>query len=87
MPMLIVLLDARDVTALDVATATQLASLGITQVTIARDAATEAVVLEGWAFDVPACGAEASRLIGGSAVTRSLQPVLQTLISPGGSGR
>lgn len=83
MPMLIVLLDARrDVAVLDVETANQLANLGVTQVTIARDETTEAVVLEGWAFDVPAYGAEAIELIGGTSGTRSLQPVLQTLITP-----
>ncbi len=83
MPMLVVLLDAqRDVAALDVATAIRLASLGVTQVTIARDHATEAIVLEGWAFDVAACEAEARTLVGGRAATRSLQPVLQTLITP-----
>lgn len=82
MAMLIVLLDGqRDVATLDVATADRLASLGVTHVTVARDHETEAVVLEGWAFDVAACGAEASRLIGGRATTRSLQPVLQSLIS------
>jgi hypothetical protein len=83
MSMLIVLLDEqRDVAALDVATANQLARLGVTQVTIARDHSTEAIVLEGWAFDIATHGAEASLLVGGRAVTRSLQPVLQTLITP-----
>ncbi len=83
MPMLIVLMDAhRAVTALDVTIANRLASLGVTQVTIARDNTTEAVVLEGWAFDVAACGPEASALIAQDAPTRSLQPVLQTLITP-----
>lgn len=83
MTMLIVLIDTQgEVTALDVATANRLATLGVTQVTIARDHATEAIVLEGWAFDVVACGAEASTLVGGRSATRSLQPVLQTLITP-----
>lgn len=80
--MLVVLLETRrDVAALDVATVNQLAGLGVTHITIARDQATEAVVLEGWAFDVSACGAEASALVSGRAANRLLQPVLRTLIT------
>jgi hypothetical protein len=82
MAMLVVLLDLRGGAAtLDVATANQLAGLGVTQVTVARDQTTEAVVLEGWAFDVAACGAEAGQLVGGGHSARSLHPVLQTLIT------
>ncbi|WP_353357420.1 hypothetical protein [Intrasporangium sp. DVR] len=85
MPMLVVLVDGRrEVAALDVTTAGRLAALGVTHVTVARDRSTEAVVLEGWAFDAITHVAEASALVGGRAATRTLQPVLQVLISPAG---
>jgi hypothetical protein len=87
--MLIVLLEApSNIAVLDVATVNRLASLGVTHITIARDRATEAIVLEGWAFDIANCAADASTLVAGTARHRSLQPVLQTLITrnrgPGG---
>jgi hypothetical protein len=82
MAMLVVLRDARsNLAVLDAATAGRLATLGVTHVTVARDQTTEAVVLEGWAFDVASCGAEATSAIGGDAGTRALQPVLQTLLT------
>jgi hypothetical protein len=83
MAMLVVLRDARsNLAVLDAATAGRLASLGVTHVTVARDTTTEAVVLEGWAFDVARSAAEATSAIGGDAATRALQPVLQTLLTP-----
>ncbi|ADU46953.1 hypothetical protein [Intrasporangium calvum] len=88
MPMLIVLValvdGQREVTALGVTTADRLAALGVTHVTIARDQRTEAVVLDGWAFDAITHAAEASDLVGGGAATQTLQPVLQVLITPEG---
>ena len=85
MPMLIVLVDARrEAAVLDVTTANRLAALGVTHVTIARDRRTEAVVLDGWAFDAIGHAAEASALVGGTAATQTLQPALQVLITPDG---
>ncbi len=82
MAMLVVLRDARsNLAVLDAATAGRLASLGVTHVTVARDTTTEAIVLEGWAFDVASSAAEATSAIGGDAATRALQPVLQTLLT------
>ena len=82
MAMLVVLRDARsNLAVLDAATAGRLATLGVTHVTVARDTTTEAIVLEGWAFDVASSAAEATSAIGGDTATRALQPVLQTLLT------
>lgn len=81
MTMLVLILDTRNSRAsIDATTAERLAELGVTRVTVARDTATEAVVLEGWAFDAQSSGAEAARLVAGPDPARPLQPVLQTLL-------
>ena len=81
MAMLVLILDTRDSRAtIDAATAERLAELGVTRVTVARDTVTEAVVLEGWAFDAQSSAAEAARLVAGPDPARSLKPVLQTLL-------
>lgn len=81
MAMLVLILDTRDSRAtIDAATAERLAELGVTRVTVARDTVTEAVVLEGWAFDAQSSAAEAARLVAGLDPARSLKPVLQTLL-------
>jgi hypothetical protein len=80
--MLVVVLDAHGgETALDATAASRLADLGVTHVAIARDETTEAVVLEGWAFDSVASGAEATEIVAGTAMHNTLHPVLQTLLS------
>jgi hypothetical protein len=56
--------------------------LGVTRLAVARDDASEAIVLEGWAFDAETYGAEATRLVAGDAAARPLQPVLQALLCP-----
>jgi hypothetical protein len=82
MAMLVVVLDARTgESALDATAATRLADLGVTHVAIARDGVSEAVVLEGWAFDTATSGREATEIVAGNASSRTLQPVLQTLLS------
>ncbi|MBK5306440.1 MAG: hypothetical protein JJD92_07110 [Frankiaceae bacterium] len=82
MTMLVVVMDAGSSSAtLDTAAATRLRSLGITHIAIAQDAKTEAVVLEGWAFDVVGSGDEATAIVAGSARRSSLRPVLDTLLS------
>lgn len=84
MAMLVLILDTRDSrdsrATIDAATAERLAELGVTRVTVARDTVTEAVVLEGWAFDAQSSAAEAARLVAGPDPARSLKPVLQTLL-------
>lgn len=82
--MLVVVLDARTgESSLDATAATRLADLGVTHVAIARDGESEAVVLEGWAFDTTTSGREATEIVAGKASSRTLQPVLQTLLSRG----
>jgi hypothetical protein len=83
--MLVVMRDAHGgETALDATAAGRLADLGVTHVAIARDETTEAVVLEGWAFDAQASGAAATEIVAGTARHHTLQPVLQTLLSRSG---
>ena len=80
--MLVVMLDARcGEAALDARSAARLADLGVTHVAIARDDTIEAVVLEGWAFNPVASGAEATEIIAGTATRNTLHPVLQTLLT------
>jgi len=80
--MLVVVLDAQSgESTLDATSASRLADLGVTHVAIARDDHTEAVVLEGWAFDTEASGAEATEIVAGTSTHHTLQPVLQTLLS------
>jgi hypothetical protein len=83
--MLVVVLDAQSgESTLDATSASRLADLGVTHLAIARDDHTEAVVLEGWAFDTEASGAEATEIVAGTSTHHTLQPVLQTLLSRGG---
>lgn len=82
MATLVVVLDSqRSQTALDARSAGRLAELGVTHVAIARDDHTEVAILEGWAFDTEASGAQAAEIVAGTSAHRTLQPVLQTLIS------
>jgi hypothetical protein len=81
MAMLVVVLDAHSGEAtLDARSARRLAELGVTHVAVARDDHTEAVVLEGWAFDTDSSGAEATEIVAGTSTHSTLQPVLQTLL-------
>jgi hypothetical protein len=58
-----------------------LARLGVTSVSLARDARTSAVVLEGWALDASQ-GVEALAALGASGGNaRALQPVVQMAVS------
>lgn len=66
--------------ALDATTAQRLAAIGITNVAVVADDTTEAVVLEGWAFDADADGTEAASILVGDRSRRALRPVLQTLL-------
>lgn len=80
--MLVLVLDAHGgETSLDARSAGRLADLGITHVAVARDDSTEAVVLEGWAFDPETSGAEAAEIVAARGARHVLHPVLQTLLS------
>lgn len=61
--------------------ADRLARLGITNVTLARDPHTVAVVLDGWAFD-PGRAADALNVMAGSNTRcRVLQPVADMAVA------
>lgn len=62
--------------------ADRLSRLGITNVTLARDVRTVAVVVEGWAFD-SARGVDALAIVtGDGARGRVLQPVADMAVTP-----
>jgi hypothetical protein len=81
MAMMVVVLDARsDIASVGATSARRLADLGVTHFAIARDATTEAVVLEGWSFDPAKSGAEAASIVAGASTSSSLHPVLEMLL-------
>lgn len=82
MAMLIVVVERDGDVSLDASTAQKLADIGVTSIAVAADETTEAIVLEGWAFDPTATGAEAAAVLVGSKPHRSLVPALQTLLPP-----
>ena len=62
-----------------------LARLGVTNVSLAADSHTTAIILDGWAFD-PARSGAAIRALGGSPEeTRTLQPIVQMAVSAAAS--
>jgi hypothetical protein len=63
------------------AEAAQLAALGVTDVTLLRDADTVAIVLEGWAFNPDRSARTAAAALGNVAECRVLQPALDVAVS------
>jgi hypothetical protein len=63
------------------AEAAQLAALGITNVTLLRDAETVAIVLEGWAFSPARSARAAAAALGDASRCRLLQPALDVAVS------
>lgn len=63
------------------AEAAQLGALGVTSVTLLRDARTVAVVLEGWAFNPARSARTAAAALGDAAACRLLQPSLDMAVS------
>jgi hypothetical protein len=61
--------------------ATQLAALGVTNVTLLRDAESVGIVLEGWAFDPVRSAREVAAMVGGDAECRVLLPALDVSVS------
>lgn len=79
--MLVVITHRDRAVSLDADAARRLADMGIVSVAIAADQTTEAIVLEGWAFDPSTSGADAAEiLVGAGGRAQSLQPILQTLL-------
>ena len=59
----------------------ELARLGVTNVSLVRDEQTVGIVLEGWMFD-PARSAEAAaEAVGAASGTRTLHPVMHLAVS------
>ena len=63
------------------AEAVQLAALGVTNVTLLRDADTIAIVLEGWAFNASRSGRAAAVALGDATMCRLLEPRLDVAVS------
>jgi hypothetical protein len=61
--------------------AARLAALGVTNVTLLRDAETVAVMLEGWAFNPPRSARAAAAALGDASRCRLLQPALDVAVS------
>jgi hypothetical protein len=66
--------------------ATRLTALGVTNVTLLRDAETVAVVLEGWAFNPVRSGPAAVAALGDPLECRVLQPALDVTVSDADTG-
>jgi hypothetical protein len=83
MAMVLVLFPVSDEEpALQPAALATLARLGVTSVSLLRDEQTAGLVLEGWALD-PARASEAAHAVAGASF-RTLQPLVQMAVSPGG---
>lgn len=79
MAMLILVADGKPVVSLTSETAQRLSEVGVTSVAIAADDATQAVVLEGWAFDPASAGEQATSALGLDP-EHILRPVFHTLL-------
>jgi hypothetical protein len=93
MALLVLLLSVdRDDFSLGASNMEALARLGVTSVSLARDEATSAVILEGWALDPERHNAALAALGASADTTRALKPVVQMAVSaapthPGGGTR
>ena len=63
------------------AEAAQLAGLGVTNITLLRDADTIAIVLEGWAFNPTRSARAAAAALGDAMTCRVLEPALDVAVS------
>lgn len=61
--------------------AARLAGLGVTNVTLLRDAETIAIVLEGWAFNPARSARAAAAVLGDDTRCRVLQPALDVAVT------
>jgi hypothetical protein len=59
----------------------ELARLGVTNLTLVRDGQTVGVVLEGWLFDPASSAAAAAELVAGGSRTQSLYPLMNVAVS------
>lgn len=72
---------SKEVVALQPSTLEALARLGVTSVSLVRDAETAGLVLEGWAFDPARAHEAAVSVTGACDEARALQPVVQMAVS------
>jgi hypothetical protein len=70
--------------ALQPAAIATLARLGVTSVSLLCDEQTAGLVLEGWALDPARAGEAACAVAGTRASFRTLRPLAQVAVSPGG---
>lgn len=63
------------------AEASRLAALGVTNVSLLRDAETVAIVLEGWAFSPSRSARAAAVALGDATACRVLEPALEIAVS------
>lgn len=75
--MVVLLLDAGESLDLGPDVMGRLTALGVTGLSVARDADTVAIVLEGWAFDPDASATAAAVILAPRDNARALRPVLQ----------
>jgi hypothetical protein len=64
--------------------AARLAALGVTSVSLLRDADTVAIVLDGWAFSPARSARAAAAAFGDTSKCRVLQPALDVAVSDAG---
>jgi hypothetical protein len=86
MAKILMLWPARSGVHIGSAEATKLAALGITNVSLLRDAETVAIVLEGWAFNPARSARTAMAALGDASKCRVLQPALDVAVSNATSG-
>jgi hypothetical protein len=63
--------------------AARLAALGVTNVTLLRDAESVAIVLEGWAFSAARSALTAAAALGDASTCRVLEPALDVAVTSG----
>jgi len=81
MAMALMLWPARAPIRIGSAEAARLARLGVTNVTLLRDAETVAIVLEGWAFSPSRSARAAAAALGDATTCRVLEPTLDIAVS------
>lgn len=85
--MLLVLVDEDGVLDLNADTLAQLSRLGVTDVSVLRDANIVGVVLDGWAFDPQRSADEASALVTSAQRCQALFPVMHAAVAPAAGER
>lgn len=85
--MLLVLVGEDGVLDLNADRLAELSRLGVTDVSVLRNAATVGVVLDGWAFDPQRSADEASALVTSAQRPQALLPVMHAAVLPAAGER